>query len=44
MGMTDLKQLHIMLSLVDELYVNSDGHTLTDLKKRSLAFDYLKEK
>jgi hypothetical protein len=26
------------------LYVNSDGHTLTDLKKRSLAFDYLKEK
>ena len=42
---TNLKKLHQMLSIANFIYVNSDSHTLYELKNvRKLAFEYLKEK
>ncbi len=43
-GRTDKDKLDTMLNLVDQIYVNSDGHTLSDFKVRHKAFDYLREK
>jgi len=41
---TNMEKIEVMLSLVDQLYVNSDAHTLYDMNLRAQAFDYLKEK
>jgi len=44
LGRTDMEKLDKMLSLADQIYVNSDSHILADLSSRNPAFDYLKEK
>lgn len=41
---TDLEKLDLMLSLADQVYVNSDAHSLYELTIRQGAFDYLKKK
>gem|GEM_PF-2162554 len=42
---TDLESLDKMLSQVNEIYVNSDAHTLHELTIcRPKAFEYLKNK
>jgi histidinol phosphatase-like PHP family hydrolase len=43
-GSTDLDKMETMLNLVDQIYVNSDAHTLADLSNKQKVFDYLKEK
>ncbi len=41
---TNLDNLHKMLKNVDQIYVNSDSHTLHELKTvRGIAFQYLKD-
>ncbi|MCT4616981.1 MAG: PHP domain-containing protein [Candidatus Gracilibacteria bacterium] len=43
-GKTDLEKLDYMLRNADEIYINSDAHTLYDLKEsRKFAIKYLKE-
>lgn len=43
-GETDLKKLNIMLQEANRIYVNSDAHTLYELKElRKIGFAYLKE-
>lgn len=43
-GKTDLEKLRIMLKLADQIYVNSDAHTLTELRTvRAKGFDWLKQ-
>jgi len=41
---TDINKLHIMLSKANHIYINSDAHSLYELKHhRKLAFDFLKK-
>ncbi len=40
---TDIKKLLQMLKLADQVYVNSDMHTLSDFNDTQVAFDFLKE-
>ena len=43
-GRTDIEKLKIMLNKANEIYVNSDAHTLYELyEARKFAFDWLKE-
>lgn len=43
-GRTDIEKLKIMLAEVNEIYVNSDAHTLYELyEARKFAFNYLRE-
>lgn len=43
-GRTDMEKLDAMLSLADQILVNSDAHSLSDMTKRTKGFDYLREK
>lgn len=43
-GKTDLEKLKILLGEANEIYVNSDAHTLYELETaRNTAFAYLKD-
>lgn len=43
-GKTNLQQLKLMLDSAEQIYVNSDAHTLHELKTgRALGFDYLRK-
>ncbi len=43
-GKTDLEKLRKMLNLADQVYVNSDAHTLYELKTvRALGFTFLRD-
>jgi histidinol phosphatase-like PHP family hydrolase len=44
-GNTDMKKLDILLATADCAYINSDAHTLNELRdSRKRVFEYLKEK
>jgi DNA polymerase (family 10) len=44
-GFSDLAKLETMLERADRIYVNSDAHTLNQLRDaRKFAFDYLRQK
>ena len=42
-GETNLEKLDIMLSLADQIYVNTDAHMLNELMSKEEAFNFLKE-
>jgi hypothetical protein len=43
-GNADIEMAHIMLKKANHIYVNSDSHSLYELKEhRKIAFDFLKD-
>jgi hypothetical protein len=43
-GNTDMEKVHIVLKNAKYIYVNSDAHSLYELKEhRKIAFEFLKE-
>ena len=44
MGMTNLKISDTMIAVADQIVVNSDAHSLSDMTTRSRGFDYLRSK
>jgi histidinol phosphatase-like PHP family hydrolase len=44
MGMTNLKISDKMIAVADQIIVNTDAHSLSDMTTRSRGFDYLRSK
>lgn len=43
-GRTDMAKLDVMVTLADQIVVNSDAHSLADMTTRAKGFDYLRAK
>ena len=43
-GVTDMEKLDVMVTLADQIVVNSDAHSLADMTTRSKGLDYLRAK
>jgi len=43
-GVTDMEKLDVMVTLADQIVVNSDAHSLADMTTRAKGLDYLRAK